>query len=46
MFNLILGMGLGGAAVWFGKDLITKWVMGAEAYAAKLQAKVNALKGP
>ena len=38
-----IGVAAGGAAVWFGKDTITKWVVGAEAFAANLQAKAAAI---
>lgn len=38
-----LGVGCGGAAIWFGKDFILKTILGAEALAAKLRAKASAL---
>lgn len=34
----------GFAACWFGKDTITKWVIGAEAFAKSLEAKAAAIK--
>ena len=38
-----IGMAGGGAAVWFGKDTLTKWFLGAEAFAANLQSKAAAI---
>lgn len=44
LFGFLVGMGAGGAVVWYGKDTVTKLYLGAEGLAANLQAKVNALK--
>lgn len=43
MFGFLMGIGCGGVAVWYGKDMVTKLFLGAEAFAAGLQAKVNAI---
>lgn len=40
-----LGFIAGGAAVWFGKEPITKWYKGAEDYALDLKAKAEDLLG-
>jgi hypothetical protein len=34
----------GFAACWYGKDTLTKWVVGAEAFAKSLETKAAALK--
>lgn len=34
----------GYAACWFSKDLFSKWIMGAEAFAKALEAKLSAVK--
>jgi hypothetical protein len=33
----------GGAAVWFGREPITKWWKGAETFAQSLKAKAEAI---
>jgi hypothetical protein len=33
----------GGAAVWFGREPITRWYKGAEDYAGALKAKADAI---
>ncbi len=38
-----VGMAGGGALVWFAKDWMVKTFMGAEAFAASLQAKATAI---
>lgn len=38
-----VGFGAGGAAIWFGKPTIQKWVLGANALSAKLHAQADAL---
>ncbi len=38
-----LGAGCGGAVVWFGKDWLIKFVVGSEAFAAKLKAQADAI---
>lgn len=35
----------GGAAIWFGRPTIEKWVIGANALSAKLHAQADALLG-
>ena len=32
----------GFAACWYGKDMLTKWFVGAEAFAASAKAKADA----
>jgi hypothetical protein len=44
LFGFLVGMGVGGAAIWYGKTMIQTWILGAEAVASKLQATVTALK--
>jgi hypothetical protein len=39
----VLGLAAGAVGVWFGKDWMTKTWMGAEAYAASLQAKATSI---
>lgn len=39
-----IGFIAGGAFIWFGKDYIQKLVIGANALAAKLHAKADAIK--
>jgi hypothetical protein len=34
----------GGAAIWFGREPITKWYKGAEDYIGTLEDKIRALK--
>jgi hypothetical protein len=34
----------GFAACWFGKDTLTKWYLGAEAFAKSVEAKAAAAK--
>lgn len=43
MWMLAIGFVAGGAAVWFGREPITKWYKGAEDYALDLKAKAEAL---
>lgn len=43
MLLFAVGFVAGGAAVWFGKDPITKWYKGAEDYVAYLKAKIEAV---
>ncbi len=38
-----IGMAGGGAIVWVGKDWLTKTFMGAEAFAASLQAQATSI---
>jgi hypothetical protein len=35
----------GGAAIWFGREPITKWYKGAEDYIGMLEDKIRAIKG-
>ena len=42
--SFAIGFGAGGAVVWFFKDKLVKWYMGAEAFAKALEAKATALK--
>lgn len=41
MIVFALGFLAGGAAIWFGKDPLTKWYKGAEDYVADLKAKIE-----
>jgi hypothetical protein len=41
--GIVLGLIAGGAIIWVGKDEITKLYMGAEAFAASLRTKANAI---
>jgi hypothetical protein len=43
-FGFWVGAAGGGAVVWFFKDQILKIVLGAESFAASVQAKADALK--
>lgn len=43
MLVFAIGFVAGGAAVWFGREPITKWYKGAEDYALELKAKAEAL---
>jgi hypothetical protein len=38
-----IGFVAGGALIWFGKDTIQKWVIGANALSKKLRAKADAI---
>ncbi len=40
----IIGVTVGGAAVWFGKDKLTLWYKGAAGFIAALEAKISAIK--
>lgn len=42
-FVFWIGVGIGGAAVWFGKSYVQQLILGAEGLAAKLRAQANAL---
>ena len=43
MWVFAIGFVAGGAAVWFGREPITKWYKGAEDYALELKAKAEAM---
>ncbi len=42
-FMFSIGFGAGGALIWFGKDKIQQFVIGANALSAKLHAKADAI---
>lgn len=42
-FTAGAGFVAGGALIWFGKDKIQSWVIGANALSAKLRAKADAI---
>lgn len=44
MIVFAIGAAVGGAAIWFGKDTVTKWVVGVESFIKSLEAKAAALK--
>jgi len=39
----LIGFVAGGALIWFGKDTIQKWVIGANELSRKLRAKADAI---
>jgi hypothetical protein len=43
--SFAIGVGAGGAIVWFFKDKLVGWWKGAERFAQDLEAKAKAIKG-
>lgn len=40
----VVGIVAGGVIVWLIKDTIQKWLFGADAFAARMQAKADAVR--
>lgn len=44
LFGLAIGIGGGGALIWFAREPVTLWYKGAEDYVGALNDKIKAIK--